>query len=332
MALQAPYRGDTVQLNQVGNFIPELWANDVLKKREPKLQATMAVTRQQFAGGKKGDIIHYPIIYEMAVNDKLPATMVNLQTQTPGDFTVTIDKYKESSFMIEDVVGVQSKYNVMSLYTERASRAMANDIDNAILGMRAAVPTSQWIYVSSDGAESGTPQAIDEASILAAMQLLDEQDVPEEGRMILVSPGQYADLLAIDKFIDRDFIDGYPVSSGALGSLYGMQVYKVNKLKTNSLTGYRNGKDAPLQPTPGVIGSPYLPSQDSFNTLPYNGKSWVSAMVVHPSWCFLMDAQTIKVETSREVLYQADALVMTQIYGTKMSFYPEGAILIHSRP
>jgi hypothetical protein len=331
VALQSPYSGAAVGVSNIANFIPELWMDDVLKKREPLLQMRMAVETLPFEG-KKGDIIHMPIIYDMAVNDKISQTMVTLQTNDPGEYTISIDKYKESSFMIEDIAWVQSKYNIKSLYTERAGRALANDIDNAILGMRAAVPTAQWIYCSTDGTSSGTPVAINEAAILAGIQLLDEADVPSDGRMLIISPGQYTDMLAINKFINGDYVNGSPLTTGILGTLYGIQVYKANKLKTNSATGYKNGRNGTPQPTPGITGSPYLPTQDSFTTLPFSGANWVSAVLCHPSWCKFADSKKVSVEASRENLYQADAVVMTQIYGLKMSFFSEGCVLIHSAP
>lgn len=242
--------------------------------------------------------------------------------------------------MIEDVAElfVPGQYNIRGEYTREAGYALARDAENFILGHRASVNNNaaNVIWNTSTGAAGGTFQALNEASILAAVQVLDERNVPQEGRFLAVSPGQYTDLLTITRFSSEDFINGSPVSSGRLGTIYGIPVYKSNMLKVNSLTGYTNGRNGIPQPTPGVAGSPYLPTQDSFTGLPYSGDGTntsasgiVTAMLGHKDWLYMARVLEPKVETSREVLFQADAVVTTSLYGAK-SFRTESMILIHS--
>ena len=242
--------------------------------------------------------------------------------------------------MIEDVATlfIPGQYNVRGEYTREAGYALANDMENFILGHRAAINqnSDQVIWNTSNGAPGGTFQAINEASILAALQRMDEANVPTEGRMLLVSPGQHTDLMTIDRFSSADYVNNQPVSTGRIGTLYGIPVYKSNTLKVNSLTGYTNGQDAVAQPTPGVAGSPYLPSQNTFTGLPYDGDGTntaasgiVTAMLCHKDWLYLAKVQEPKVETSREVLFQADAVVTTCLYGSKV-FRDTHAVLIHS--
>lgn len=42
------------------------------------------------------DTLHIPYISRMSVFDKLPETPVTLQARTEGEYTIIIDKYKES--------------------------------------------------------------------------------------------------------------------------------------------------------------------------------------------------------------------------------------------
>lgn len=332
------YQGSNFGKANLDTFIPEIWASEVKRELDAAFLMKQLVRVNPVTFAKKGDTVHIPEVYRLAVNEKLYNTPVTLQNQTTGEYTMTIDKYKEVSFMIEDVANlfIPGQYNVRREYTREAGYALARDLDNYLLGMRAAIQNNsdQVIYNTNNGLPGGTYAALNEASILAAMQILDEANVPREGRQLLVSPGQYTDLLTIDRFSSSDYVNSLVVPSGYLGQIYGVPVMMSTQISANSLTGYTNGNGGAQQPTPGVTGSPYLPSQDSFTTLPYNGDGTASVPVVtavlcHRDWAYLSIVEEPKVETSREVLFQADAIVNTTLYGGKV-FRPDHAVLIHT--
>jgi N4-gp56 family major capsid protein len=341
MALQGgAHQGSNFGKANLDTFIPEIWSQEVKRQLDNNLimREQMRINPVQFA--RKGDTVHIPEVYRLAVNDKVYNTPVTLQNQTSGEFTMTVDKYKEVSFMIEDVAElfIPGNSRIRSEYTREAGYALARDIDNFLLGLRATIQNegTQHIYSTNNGAAGGTFEAIDEAAILAALQLLDEANVPREGRCLVVSPGQHTDLLTIDRFSSADYVNNKPVTNGVIGSIYGVPVKTSTQIGINSLTGYTNGKSGVAQPTPGVTGSPYIPTQSSFTSLPYNGDGThtaaggiVTAMLCHPDWAYATVVQEPKVESSREVLYQADAIVTTQLYGAKV-FRPDHAVLIHS--
>jgi hypothetical protein len=287
--------------------------------------------------GKKGDLIHIPSISRMAVFDKLPETPVTLQARTEGEYTIIIDKYKESSFMIEDIVGIQAAYGLRSFYTQEAGYALARDLDNFLLGLRAEINalTPQVVWNTSNGTSSGTPLALNRAAILSAKQILDEADVPMSGRKMITSVGGYNDLLTIDEFISADYVNGQPTVTGRVGTLFGMEVLSTSQVAANSTTGYVNGTGGTPQPTPGVAGSPYFPTQ--FTTTPTglpttaNSLPVATTLMYHPDWAILSMQLNPKMESSREVLFQADAVVATQIYGAKV-YRQDHAVLIHHAP
>lgn len=337
------YEGSAVGITNADVFIPEIWSSEIKRERDANFIIKSGVSILPMVG-KKGDVVHIPEISRLAVNDKVHNTPVTLQARTESEFTITIDKYKEASFMIEDVVGVQAAYNLRSEYTREAGYALARDIDNFVLGLRANIQgynsESNVVYVSSDSTESGTPAAINRAGILAAKQILDEAFVPMSDRVLFVSPGQAIDLLTIDAFISSDYVSGRPTMTGQVGTLYGIPVVVSNNIVTNSPTGYTNGAGGVASPTPGVLNSVYYPTQSPSNAtasdLPANGVAsetddWVTAIMVHKSWAKLAMQLNPRTEASRENLFQADAVVATQIYGAKV-YRPDHAVLIHTAP
>lgn len=327
------YRGAAIGINNADVFIPEIWSSEIKRERDTNFIFKSGLSLLPMVG-KKGDVVHIPEISRLAVNDKIYNTPVTLQSRTEGEYTITVDKYKEASFMIEDIVSVQAAYNLRSEYTREAGYALAQDIDNYVLGLRADVAkySDQVIFASSDGTVSGTPQSLDRASILAAKQILDEAKVPMQGRILYVSPAQAIDLLTIEQFISADYINGgMPTMTGMVGSLYGISIVVSNNIVTNSVDGYTNGAGGVPSPTPGVANSVYFPTQPYAGTAPTGLPvgNWQTAMMVHKDWAKLAMQMNPKTESSREVLYQADAVVSTQIYGAKL-YRPDHAVLINT--
>lgn len=333
-----PYVGNALTKVRADVFIPELWTGEVKRYRDQKLIASM-YTKRIPTLGKKGDRIHIPNISRASVYDKLPERPVTLQARQDTEFVMDITDYKETSHMIEDIVGLQKAdaYDIRGEITRESGYALGRDLDAAVLAHRAVINNvaTQVIFQSSNGLVTGNGQPISYATILAAASLLDNADVPDEGRVLLVSPGQYMQLLNINQFISMDFSDGRPVQSGVVGSILGMPVVKTTMIRPNSLTGFFNGDPqfVPAEPTPGVAGSRYLPKQDTFTALPqtFTGDSRpvVTALLCHRDWLALAIPQEPSAEWSRENLYQADALVMTQQYGAKV-FRSDHAVVIHS--
>ena len=332
------YVGNALTKVRADVFIPEMWTGEVKRYRDQKLIASM-YTKRIPTLGKKGDRIHIPNISRASVYDKLPERPVTLQARQETEFVMDITDYKEVSHMIEDIVGLQASdaYDIRGEITRESGYALARDLDAATLAHRAVInaQASQVIYASSTGAVGGNGQPFSYATILAASALLDNADVPEDGRVLIVSPGQYMQLLNITQFISRDFTEASAVQSGVVGSILGMPVVKTSMVRPNSLTGFYNGdaQFVPAEPTPGVAGSRYLPKQDTYTGLPtvFGGDSRpiTTALLCHRDWLALAIPQEPSAEWSRENLYQADALVMTQQYGAKV-FRADHAVVIHT--
>lgn len=317
--LPAPYIGSAIGLGNAQVFIPEVWVDDILRFRDRKLLAR-SLCRTVNVLGKKNDTLHLPKIGRLGVFPRLPETPVNLQALTEGEYTMIIDKDVESSFAIEDITEMQSKYNLRSEYTREAAYALARDVDNQVLAMRAALKAA--------GQELDTGATITEADILTAKEALDAADVPMEGRCLIIAPQQESDIMSLNRFISKDYIDGGSVmqSGRIIGTLFGADVRVSTQITRNSLTGYVNGTQGLQQPTPGVAGSPYLPTQDSFTGLSVAGNRY-SALYVHKDWCNLAMCVEPRVTASWENLYQMNVIVSRQIYAVKLYRPDHGFVL-----
>lgn len=339
MALPPPYNGGSMNVAANPNFIPKMWQSEMKRELDANLVLKQAVEFTSFMG-KKGDTLKYPLIRRMGVYDKLAETAVRLQAFQDEIWELKVDKYKEASFLVEDILDLQSAYSLRMPYIEEAGYALAVDVDNSLLALRASIPLTQQIVVSSTGTIAGDPAAINDAAILAGLQLLNEAKAPKKDRYWIVSEGQYTDLLGITKFVSSDFVNGAPVSNGIIGSLYGIPVISTTQIGANTLNGYVNGYGATGQPTPGVAGSPYLPTQDTPVGLASNGlprgktgnevaQPFVTCMLVQKGWARLGMQKMPKSEMSRENLLQGDAIVNTHVYGCRV-YRPDHCVLVHT--
>ena len=322
MAMQAPYVGNAVTRQAVSLFIPQIWSNEIKRYRDAKLIMAPMCKKIDIGSQGYGDYIHIPAISRMAVNDKLPETQVQLQAFQETEFTMLVDKFKEASFMVEDIVKIQSKVSMRTEYTREAGYALARDLDNSILALRACLKfSSQEVTASS---------VLDVASLLAAKALLDKADVPAENRYLVVAPSQVGSLLATTTFTSRDFIgDNQTILSGALPTnSLGCMLAVSTQISKNSATGYYNGSNSAGLPTPGTTGSPYFPSQVGAGATSLTNAKY-TAVMFHSDCFALAMQQSPSSEAGREVTYQADVCVNTQIYGAKVYRVDHG-VIIHS--
>lgn len=344
--LTAPYAGGVVTRGDLDNFVPTLWAMEILRYRN-RMFHMRAMTKFMNVIGKKGDTAHFPKVGRLGVRDRVPGTPVYGQRHVPGKYVVTITKDRESSFIIDSVAEMQSQYELRSEYTMAAAYALTQDVDNYLLGLRPVVPTSNRIFRSTGtggGTAAGDPAEIDNATILTAMEMLLSRNVPLEECRWLFSPTQLIDLIATDKFTSKDYaladLQLGRVSSGVVGNLYGIPVHITTQVTNNSLTGLIMEDGATGEPTPGVIGSQYLPDQEDADTvvttLPLGktgaevAQPFMTGGLFHPRWAMFLQQKDVTVTPSWENAFQMNLIVSTQVYGGK-SFYPGEAVLIHSR-
>lgn len=313
-----------------GVFVPEIWAKDLIKKRDESLVMKDAVSPINFSGGK-GDTIYIPYVSDLAINSKAQGAPVTYQAFTDNRWTMTVNRYKEVSFAIDKFLEVFADRDLRAIYTERAGFALARDIEYAILAERATING----YNSGSNVISNSSSGLTYADVLAAMEILDKANVPREGRKLIIDASQLYSLLAQDEFISSDYNTGTAVSTGEVGRICGVPVKMTTSIAQNSTTGYTNGSGASGQPTPGMASSPYYPTQSpalrdgTSVTASALTAGYHTAMLVHPDWCKLAMKKMPSVDADWSVDYQEWHVVQTQIYDVEV-YRPDHAVLINT--
>ena len=242
--------GSIVNKTAAATFIPEIWSDEVIAAYQKNLKMAPLVKKLPMTG-KKGDVIHIPKPIRGAASAKVADTAVNIQANVEGELQVSVDRHFEYSRFIEDIVEVQALNSLRQFYTEDAGYQLALKVDtdlmNAATGfgngtMDLAAPSgTDWVnsnsYYFDAASGGGTPLTAFAASTVAAgdvfsdagfrqaIQLLDDADVPMDGRCIIVPPVVRNTIMGTERFSSSDFVSGQTVNTGLIGNLYGVDVY-----------------------------------------------------------------------------------------------------------
>lgn len=216
-------------------FIPEIWSDEIIASYEKSL-VVRPLVRAMSMVGKKGDTVHIPKPDRGTAYAKAAEAQVTLNAGATGELVVTIDQHFEYSRLIEDITDVQALSSLRKFYTEDAGYALAINVDSALVAEANAGFTAKKSFVAGGLAdESGaTTTAFNDLGFRTAIQILDDNNVPGDNRVIVIPPAVKRDLLGISNYISADFVSGKPVENGKVGSLYGVDIYISTNLTGNS--------------------------------------------------------------------------------------------------
>lgn len=146
----------------------------------------------------------------------LPAAVT---TRGDIDLTYNIDEFTTDPIHVIHAETVELSYNKRESVVRVSRNALINKVHQSLL--------DSWLT----GAGILTPGANVRATLLAAKKQFDTEDVPQAGRCVLLSADSYNNL--VDQLTDianANFLAGASVESGALGRLFGFDIYERSTL------------------------------------------------------------------------------------------------------
>ena len=196
--------------------IPEIWGPKVNEEFEAKLGAASFFTDLS-ADFPEGDTMHIPGIYSntFSANDKGNGSEVTLQSPAQTENQLSVDTWKEVSYLIEDKELKQMKgsLNLQGRYAKQAAYTIRKALDTSLMSLYSGL--SQTV--------NDTASNITDPDIRNAIETLDAKDVPEEDRMFFFHPTVYwEDIMGISKYYDASQAgwkkEGGPIVSGNFGT------------------------------------------------------------------------------------------------------------------
>ncbi len=219
----------------VTNFIPELWSARLLQSLEKTHVAANLVNRD-YEGEirQQGDTVHINMIGAITVRDYTKGSdIVAPEELSTTDQTLVISQAKYFNFQIDDVDAAQVAGSLMDSALARSAYALKDAADSYILKTIAdGLLTENTI--GSSAAVTLTKDNIYE-NIIKLRLILDRNNVPLEGRTIVIPPEAYALLLQDSRFVSGD-IGSEALRSGYIGSVAGFEIYESNNCSKSDST------------------------------------------------------------------------------------------------
>ena len=238
-------------------FLPAIYSKKFLNFFR-KASVVEAITNTDYAGeisayGDSVNIIKEPVISVYDYTRGQDTTQTKLTDQ---ELSLVVDSAKAFKFIVDDIETKMSHVNFKEVASSSAAYALKDSFDAAVIAtMFSGVSSSSPDHVL--GADNATDLAAgtfdgtgnldigfgssehDPIDVLARMaRLLDEQNVPEEGRWFVAGPDFYEVLgQASSKLLSVDFNAGQgSIRNGLVssGKLRGFDMYKSNNIAATS--------------------------------------------------------------------------------------------------
>ena len=208
--------------------------------RTAKLQPTvMNMSASVSKGDKSINIPRYDSHFSApAAQNPDGTTAVVAQTVDFAVDSLDLDKWVTLPYEIPDRISQQSKVNLEAELAASAGRTFGMYIDDQlIVALRAASSATPNHRIQLSGA-TNTQVTLDD--IANARQLLNQADVKEEDRYLLVSPAQERAMLNITNFIDADKYGAREgLLNGEIGRVFGFKVIVHNGLSDAECIAYQ---------------------------------------------------------------------------------------------
>lgn len=217
-------------------FIPEIWSDEIVAAYKKSLVMANLVKKMNFKG-KKGDTVHIPSPTRGEASAKTASNQVTLIAATESEIVVNINNHFEYSRLIEDITEAQALSSLRQFYTDDAGHALAKKVDTSLIQLGRAARGGNGANAQYTGGIIGSTGAaythatsnaanIADAGIRTAIQLLDDQDVPMDGRSLVVPPVARNSMLGINRFTEQAFKGtGSTLMNGEFGDIYGVKVF-----------------------------------------------------------------------------------------------------------
>lgn len=246
-AVQAPFNTSPAYS---GTFIPQLWSG----KLNAKFYATTVfgeIANTNYEGEIKsmGDNITINNIPSITINNYTVGQNLNYEVPAPSKVDLTIDKAKYFGVNVSDVLEYQSKPNLMGMFTDDAAKQMAISIDTDVLlsnfNQGSAANKGATAGVRSASFNLGTdasPITLTAANIVplvtALSSVLDEQNVPDTDRYLVIDPATRNWLMQsplAQAYVTGD--DKSILRNGKIGMIDRFTIY-VSNLLPKAAAGY----------------------------------------------------------------------------------------------
>ena len=239
MAIATPSRLGLVNNSGTGfdALFLKVFSGEVLASCQRENLMLGMTTVRTIANGKSAQ---FPVTGKISAGYHTVGTEITGSAVKHNEKIINIDDMLVSSAFVAEMDELKNHYDVRSIYSKEMGQALAKTVDQnllqlAILASQASANITTdlngGLVITDSDANTDMNSLI--ASIFEGIQRLDENDVPDAGRYIVVNPDIYYKLANVDKLVSRDFSSNNgDFGKGSVVAIGGVPVVKSNTAVT----------------------------------------------------------------------------------------------------
>lgn len=201
----------------------------------------LAYTRQrQISSGKSAQ---FPVIGKTDAAYHTPGAEIVGRAIKHNEVVITIDDLLLTDAFIANIDEAMNHYDVRAPYSREMGRALARVMDKqllqmAVLGARSAARISDEPGGATiNDADIATNSDSLIATLFDCAQLLDEKDVPSDGRVAVLPPALYYALAENTKVMNKDWGGAGTYADGKVLRVAGIEIVKSNNVPSTTIAG-----------------------------------------------------------------------------------------------
>jgi len=286
MPLGTDHRTNATQ----ASFIPKLWSNEIIAEFERSLVVQPNVKKIPFTG-KKGDTLNIPKPSRNEATQKVAETEVTLLTSTESNLQVVVDQHWDYAMLIEDLTDLQQLATAKPFYVSDAAYSLAKRVDTTLVAEAANFTAQLEATAAGVQASAGGAVVFNDAAFRAAINTLDEKDVPMTDRVMIIPPSVKATMSGIERYSSTDFVRNQVVDNGRVTNLYGIDIF----CSTN---------------------------------LPTENTDEKGIMLMHKDAIVLAEQKSVRMQTQYKLEHLGNLMVADIVFGTK-TYRPEAGVKLY---
>lgn len=222
------------------NFNPAIWSAKLFVRLRKQLVAA-TIVNNDYEGDIRnfGDRVKINEVGPITVSDYAKYGTLSWAELTSAQKELIIDQAKSFSFKVDDIDTAQNNPKVMNSAMGEAAYAIADAIDQYILGLYAQAGVTNTTYMGS----SGSPISVSSGNVILtlsyAARYLSDANVPQANRFMVIPPWLHQKLLLAEvggisaTAVPKLFDDG-AITSGFVGQALGFNMLVSNNVQASA--------------------------------------------------------------------------------------------------
>ena len=215
----------------VASFIPEYWSAKLQTSLKKNLvYAGPTVVNRDYEGqiSQAGDTVHINSISRPTIATYTPnSTSLTAEQLTTAQRTLVVDQAKSFDFYVDDVDKRQASGEMLPSAVAEAAYGLADVADQYVVSLYTGAASANAL--STIAVPTANPEYFYDKVLVPLSVALDEANVPNEGRWVVVPPWLHGRALRDARFIKvNESGTDQGLRNGIIGRAAGFDVLKSN--------------------------------------------------------------------------------------------------------